>query len=56
MNENVVGADKDAHGCIGSAGYQWCATTKNCERAWELAKVKGFENTAEEFKNFCKQK
>ncbi len=32
-----VGADRDAHGCIGSAGYSWCEQIGSCERPWELA-------------------
>jgi len=51
-----AGADKDAHGCIGSAGYQWCAKTNTCERPWELAKEKNFEKNAEAFNNFCQNK
>ena len=31
----LVGGDKDAHGCIGSAGYTWCASSKKCIRSWE---------------------
>ncbi len=54
MNEKLVGADKDVHGCIGSSGYKWCGATKNCERPWELAKAKGFQNTTEAFNKFCK--
>ncbi|MEW6992797.1 hypothetical protein AADZ84_00795 [Colwelliaceae bacterium MEBiC 14330] len=38
--DNIVGADKDQHGCIGSAGYQWCSNLKQCIRPWELAKMK----------------
>ena len=49
-----VGADKDEHGCISSAGYQWCAKTKRCERPWELAKTKGLKNSIEAFHSFCK--
>ena len=38
-----VGADRDAHGCIGSAGYAWCAREAACVRPWELATgAKGF--------------
>lgn len=48
-----VGADKDEHGCIGSAGYAWCETTNQCERSWELAQEQGFENTPESFALFC---
>ena len=51
----VVGADRDAHGCIGSAGYSWCARTKKCERPWELAKQAGFDNTPDGFKQYCAQ-
>jgi len=31
----IVGGDKDKYGCIGSAGYQWCPSTENCQRMWE---------------------
>lgn len=50
----ILGADKDEFGCVGSAGYSWCARTKQCERPWELAKKAGFENTSESFENYCK--
>jgi hypothetical protein len=49
----LVGSDKDEHGCIGSAGYQWCAQTAECERPWELAKKIGFGNTSDEFMEYC---
>jgi len=32
---NIVGSDKDVHGCIGTAGYQWCEEKKKCIRSWE---------------------
>ena len=31
----VVGGDRDAHGCIGSAGYSWCEAKTSCIRSWE---------------------
>jgi hypothetical protein len=31
----MPGADKDSHGCIGSAGYTWSASQKQCIRLWE---------------------
>jgi len=31
----VVGGDRDEHGCIGSAGYMWCAPKDKCLRIWE---------------------
>lgn len=49
----IVGNGRDAHGCIGSAGYAWCAKTAQCERPWELAQQKGFANGSEAFDAFC---
>lgn len=49
----LVGADRDAHGCIGSAGYSWCARAAACVRPWELAHEKGFENSAEAYRKYC---
>ena len=31
----LVGNDKDIHGCIGSAGYSWCESKNKCLRIWE---------------------
>jgi len=31
----LVGGDRDAHGCIGSAGYEWCEALSECIRPWE---------------------
>jgi len=31
----IVGADRDAHGCIGSAGYEWSQLSQECIRIWE---------------------
>ena len=31
----IVGNDRDLHGCIGSAGYQWCELKGKCIRPWE---------------------
>lgn len=50
----VVGGDRDAHSCIGSAGYAWCEQTQQCERPWELAKQKGFANSAQAYGQFCR--
>jgi len=32
----LVGADKDEHGCIASAGYLWSELRKECVRPFEL--------------------
>lgn len=49
----TVGGDRDAYGCIGSAGYQWCEHTQRCERPWELAQAQGLANTAEAIDAYC---
>ncbi|WP_164725505.1 hypothetical protein [Burkholderia cenocepacia] len=49
----LVGGDRDAHGCIGSAGYAWCERTQQCERPWELAKAQGFANSPQAYEQFC---
>lgn len=33
--KKIVGNDQDEHGCIGSAGYQWCEVKKKCVRMFE---------------------
>ena len=33
--QNLVGNDRDEHGCIGSAGYSWCEAKQKCLRSWE---------------------
>jgi putative lipoprotein len=50
---STPGADRDEHGCIGSAGYSWCAKEGQCVRPWELAKEKGFASTEEAFRAYC---
>jgi hypothetical protein len=34
-NAPIVGGDRDAHSCIGSAGYSWCDPKQKCLRVWE---------------------
>ena len=53
--QNMPGSDRDAHGCIPSAGYQWCAHTQQCERPWILAKQQGIPNTEKSIQNYCNQ-
>lgn len=50
----MAGSDRDAHGCITSAGYRWCASENECKRPWELAEEKGFDATPEAFDAYCK--
>ena len=49
----LVGSDRDKHGCIGSAGYSWCAETRQCERPWLLAEQVGFLKTSKNFAEYC---
>jgi len=35
QDKEIVGGDKDEHGCIGSAGYSWCEAKNSCIRTWE---------------------
>ncbi len=51
--QGLPGADRDAHGCIGSAGYSWCARENKCVRPWELAKDKGLASTEAAFDAYC---
>ena len=34
-DQQLIGGDKDEHGCIGSAGYTWCQEKQKCLRTWE---------------------
>ncbi len=34
-NVELVGNDRDSHGCIGSAGYRWSEVKKDCIRVFE---------------------
>lgn len=35
VEEQVIGGQKDEHGCLGSAGYSWCEASQKCVRIWE---------------------
>lgn len=35
VQQSALGSDRDAHGCIASAGYSWCELSQKCIRAWE---------------------
>jgi len=49
----LTGSDRDAHGCIGSAGYAWCARSGQCERPWERAEAQQFELSQSAFDRSC---
>ena len=50
---NMPGSDRDANGCIPSAGYAWCTRTRQCVRPGELAQKQGFKLTLESFDGYC---
>ncbi|WP_292654313.1 peptidase [Nitratifractor sp.] len=54
--QGKTGSDRDAHGCIGSAGYHWCERIDKCVRPWELAKEVGFNKDEKTFEKFCQPK
>jgi hypothetical protein len=31
----IIGGDRDEHGCLGPAGYSWCEAKQKCLRVWE---------------------
>jgi len=33
--EQLIGGDKDEHGCLIAAGYSWCQIKQKCLRVWE---------------------
>lgn len=33
--DNLIGGQKDEHGCLIPAGYKWCPSKNKCLRAWE---------------------
>lgn len=35
---NLVGNDRDEHGCKGSAGYTWSYALHDCVRLWEVGR------------------
>ncbi len=39
-NKNLVGNNKDEHGCITSAGYIWSKINNNCIRIFEVENIK----------------
>ena len=32
----IIGGDKDEHGCLIAAGYSWCEAKNKCLRVWEV--------------------
>jgi len=34
-SNQLIGGDKDSHGCLIAAGYSWCEAKQKCLRTWE---------------------
>jgi hypothetical protein len=49
----LVGSDKDAHGCIASAGYIWCTKENSCVKPWEYAEGVSIPKTIETVHSYC---
>jgi len=45
----IVGGDKDEHGCLGPAGYSWCEPKNKCLRIWEETCFDGVEQEIQYF-------
>jgi hypothetical protein len=52
FTEQLVGGDRDEHGCIGSAGYSWCESKQKCLRIWEENCTDGNQNMPA-LKTYC---
>ena len=47
QSEQIVGNNRDGHGCIGSTGYTWCEAKQKCLRIWEEECKAGDMNTGD---------
>lgn len=51
----MTGGDRDAHGCIGSAGYIWCEYKSSCARPWELSASQKISLDEQAIHAYCNQ-
>jgi hypothetical protein len=49
-----IGGQRDDHGCLGPAGFAWCARERACVRPWELARRRGFSVSQRNFERYCR--
>jgi predicted amidohydrolase YtcJ len=52
--DKFVGADRDAHGCIGSAGYSWCVPQPNVNFPGSLPRKMVLKTNERSLMNFVK--
>ena len=43
----IPGSDIDTNGCIISAGYSWCESSKNCIRQWEIPCIDNYNDCSD---------
>ncbi|MFH1452169.1 MAG: hypothetical protein ABIF88_03280 [archaeon] len=39
-DDDLIGGERDSHGCLGPAGYSWNETEKECVREWETGEAR----------------
>jgi len=44
-NDQIIGGDKDEHGCLVAAGYSWNESEQKCVRGWETDEARYQEQT-----------
>lgn len=49
----LPGSDRDAHGCIASAGFIWCTKENACVKPWDYAAGVSIPNTLEAVNSYC---
>lgn len=49
----LPGSDRDAHGCIASAGFIWCTKENSCVKPWDYAAGVSIPNTLEAVNSYC---
>lgn len=53
LHRNLIGGQKDDHGCLIPAGYSWCEAKGKCLRTWEEpCAVSAEENTRQALQNY----
>lgn len=53
QDSTIVGADKDANGCLASAGYTWSKLNKECVHAFTGIQLNPIDNSTTEDATLC---
>ncbi|MBU1501773.1 MAG: hypothetical protein KJ905_03310 [Nanoarchaeota archaeon] len=50
-DDEIIGGDRDSHGCLGPAGFFWNASEQECVREWEVGdsryQINNFQSCAD---------